>query len=249
MIIDQFDEMLHLSKRRPLVFGMSLHPFIVGQPFRLRSFRRAMDHIMRHRDELWITTPGEVAKYCMTLAGRRSAEAAASSARSRDRLSARAGPGDLLCGSGHRDPAKLDDDRFVRDRQRPRGILFREQHRQLLGALDLLEHVADSLDDHRREPERGLIEQEDRRPRHQRPPDRQHLLFAAREAAGTLRCALLQAREIAEHALDVGGKLLARPAEGPDLQVLQHRHGGEHAPAFRRVADAGSGRCRSCGSP
>jgi len=26
-----------------------------------------MDHIMRHRDELWITTPGEVAKYCMTL--------------------------------------------------------------------------------------------------------------------------------------------------------------------------------------
>ena len=47
--------------------GMSLHPFIVGQPFRLRAFRRAMDHIMRHRDELWITTPGEVAKYCMTL--------------------------------------------------------------------------------------------------------------------------------------------------------------------------------------
>jgi len=67
MIIDQFDEMLHQSKRRPLVFGMSLHPFIVGQPFRLRAFRRAMDHIMRHRDELWITTPGEVAKYCMTL--------------------------------------------------------------------------------------------------------------------------------------------------------------------------------------
>jgi allantoinase len=67
MIIDQFDEMLHLSKKRPLVFGISLHPFIVGQPFRLRSFRRAMDHIMRHRDDLWITTPGEVAKYCMTL--------------------------------------------------------------------------------------------------------------------------------------------------------------------------------------
>jgi hypothetical protein len=26
-----------------------------------------MDHIMRHRDKLWITTPGEVAKFCMTL--------------------------------------------------------------------------------------------------------------------------------------------------------------------------------------
>jgi hypothetical protein len=26
-----------------------------------------MDHMMRHREELWITTPGEVAKYAMTL--------------------------------------------------------------------------------------------------------------------------------------------------------------------------------------
>ena len=47
MIVDQFDEMLQQSKKRPLVFASSLHPFIVGQPFRLRAFRRAMDHIMR----------------------------------------------------------------------------------------------------------------------------------------------------------------------------------------------------------
>ena len=66
MIVDQFDEMLDESPN-PLVFGMSLHPFIVGQPFRLRAFRRAMDHIMRHRDELWITTPGEIARYCESL--------------------------------------------------------------------------------------------------------------------------------------------------------------------------------------
>ena len=38
-----------------------------GQPFRLRAFRRAMDHILRRRDELWITTPGEIARYCATL--------------------------------------------------------------------------------------------------------------------------------------------------------------------------------------
>jgi allantoinase len=67
MVIDHFDEMLHLSKKRPLVFAMSLHPFIIGQPFRLRAFRRALDHIMRHRNEIWITTPGEVAKHCMSL--------------------------------------------------------------------------------------------------------------------------------------------------------------------------------------
>jgi allantoinase len=67
MIIDQFDEMLHQSAKRPLVFGISVHPFVIGQPFRLRAFRRAMDHILHHRDDLWITTPGEIARYCATL--------------------------------------------------------------------------------------------------------------------------------------------------------------------------------------
>ena len=42
MIIDQFDEMLRLSVRYPLVCSIVLHPFIIGQPFRLRAFRRAL---------------------------------------------------------------------------------------------------------------------------------------------------------------------------------------------------------------
>jgi peptidoglycan/xylan/chitin deacetylase (PgdA/CDA1 family) len=67
MMIDQFDEMLHQSKKRPLVYTVSVHPFIIGQPFRLHAFRRALNHILRHRKELWITTPGEVAKYCAGL--------------------------------------------------------------------------------------------------------------------------------------------------------------------------------------
>jgi peptidoglycan/xylan/chitin deacetylase (PgdA/CDA1 family) len=64
MIIDQFDEMLAQSARRPLVFTVVLHPFVIGHPFRLRAFRRAMDHILAHRDDVWITTPGEVARHC-----------------------------------------------------------------------------------------------------------------------------------------------------------------------------------------
>jgi hypothetical protein len=44
-----------------------LHPFVIGQPFRLRAFRRAMEHILRHRDRLWITTPGEIFRYCKEL--------------------------------------------------------------------------------------------------------------------------------------------------------------------------------------
>jgi peptidoglycan/xylan/chitin deacetylase (PgdA/CDA1 family) len=67
MIIDQFDEMLVQSARRPLVFTVVLHPFVIGQPFRLRAFRRAMEHVLRHRDQVWITTPGEVARHCMGL--------------------------------------------------------------------------------------------------------------------------------------------------------------------------------------
>jgi allantoinase len=67
MIIDQFDETLAQSRKYPLVFAVALHPFIIGQPFRLRAFRDAVRHVMRHRDDLWITTPGEIARYCESL--------------------------------------------------------------------------------------------------------------------------------------------------------------------------------------
>ncbi|MBV8120037.1 MAG: polysaccharide deacetylase family protein [Alphaproteobacteria bacterium] len=67
MIIDQFDEMLLQSRKYPLVFAVSTHPFVVGQPFRLHAFRGAVRHILEHRDELWITTPGEIARYCASL--------------------------------------------------------------------------------------------------------------------------------------------------------------------------------------
>jgi len=36
MIVDQFEELLEQSERQPLVYALSLHRFIVGQPFRLR---------------------------------------------------------------------------------------------------------------------------------------------------------------------------------------------------------------------
>jgi hypothetical protein len=64
MIIDQFDEMLAQSRKYPLVFAVALHPFIIGQPFRLHAFRDAVRHIMGQHDALWITTPGEIARYC-----------------------------------------------------------------------------------------------------------------------------------------------------------------------------------------
>jgi peptidoglycan/xylan/chitin deacetylase (PgdA/CDA1 family) len=67
MIVDQFDEMLDQSRKYPLVCAISVHPFIIGQPHRLRPFRNAVRHIMEHRDDIWITTPGEIARHCESL--------------------------------------------------------------------------------------------------------------------------------------------------------------------------------------
>jgi hypothetical protein len=64
MIIDQFDEMLLQSRKWSLVYSLVIHLFIIGQPFRLRALRRALAHIVKSQDDLWITTtPGSVATH------------------------------------------------------------------------------------------------------------------------------------------------------------------------------------------
>lgn len=62
MIVDNFDEMLRQARRQPLVMGIALHPYIVGQPYRLLHLRRALERIARARDEnqIWMTTPGAI---------------------------------------------------------------------------------------------------------------------------------------------------------------------------------------------
>lgn len=69
LIIDNFDEMLEQSQAQPLVMGIALHPYLVGQPYRLRHLRRALEHIARVRDrgDLWFTTPGAICDYVDTL--------------------------------------------------------------------------------------------------------------------------------------------------------------------------------------
>ena len=69
MIVDQFDEMLEQSEKQPLVFALSLHGFIVGQPFRLRPLRQAIKHCVQHKlkDRIWFTRAGEIAKYCYSM--------------------------------------------------------------------------------------------------------------------------------------------------------------------------------------
>ena len=66
-LIDQFDEMLAESARRPLVMGVVLHSFILGQPHRLRRFRSVVEHILKHRDRVWITRPGDICGFIESL--------------------------------------------------------------------------------------------------------------------------------------------------------------------------------------
>jgi hypothetical protein len=64
MIIANYDEMLRQSRRQPLVYGISLHAFIVGQPFRIQALRRAFAHITKaQEDTTWLATTGAIADH------------------------------------------------------------------------------------------------------------------------------------------------------------------------------------------
>ena len=69
MMIDQFDEMVEQSEQHPLVMNISVHPFIFGQPYRLRPFRKALEQCMQHklRERVWFCRPCDVADYCYEL--------------------------------------------------------------------------------------------------------------------------------------------------------------------------------------
>ena len=67
MIVDQFDEMLEQSEGQPLVCPISLHPFSIGRPYRMRQFRRAMEHILKHRDRIWLTRPRDICAHIESL--------------------------------------------------------------------------------------------------------------------------------------------------------------------------------------
>jgi len=75
MVCDQFDEMLRQSRStangqaQPLVLGLALHAYIVGQPFRLMHLRRALEHIAARRDDIWLTTAGAIAGHAAAALG------------------------------------------------------------------------------------------------------------------------------------------------------------------------------------
>jgi peptidoglycan/xylan/chitin deacetylase (PgdA/CDA1 family) len=71
MIVDQFDEMIEQCLEQPLVCSVPLHPFVMGQPFRMQPLRAALRHCLAHaqRDRVWVTRPGAIAQHCYELPG------------------------------------------------------------------------------------------------------------------------------------------------------------------------------------
>jgi len=68
MILDDFEERLRqTADGLPQVMGIALHPYIVGQPHRLRHLRRALAAIARESGRVWITTAGAVLDHVAAL--------------------------------------------------------------------------------------------------------------------------------------------------------------------------------------
>jgi len=63
MAIDAFDEQLRESEHYPMVYCLSLHTFLTGQPHRIKQLRRILSHIASQRHRIWLTTPGAIAEH------------------------------------------------------------------------------------------------------------------------------------------------------------------------------------------
>jgi peptidoglycan/xylan/chitin deacetylase (PgdA/CDA1 family) len=67
MLVDNFDEMLGKSHDMPLVLAISIHTFVMGQPFRVSRLRKALQHVLNHGREVWIAKPEEIVRYYQSL--------------------------------------------------------------------------------------------------------------------------------------------------------------------------------------
>ena len=113
-----------------------------------------------------------------------------------------------------------------------------DDHERQAGVLQARQAGPDLLADQRREPLGGLVQDQQARVGHERPPDGEHLLLAARQVGAQVALALLQARK---HLVDAPERprlahALAIAAGGD--QVLAHGQIGKDVPAFWHQPDA-----------
>jgi len=64
---DLVERLLQVRDGMPQVMGIALHPYLVGQPYRLRHLRRALEHVAARRGTIWITTAGGIFDHVLSL--------------------------------------------------------------------------------------------------------------------------------------------------------------------------------------
>lgn len=64
---DFLERLRQVRDGQPQVMGIALHPYLIGQPYRLRALRRALAAVVARREEVWITTAGAILDHVLTL--------------------------------------------------------------------------------------------------------------------------------------------------------------------------------------
>jgi peptidoglycan/xylan/chitin deacetylase (PgdA/CDA1 family) len=57
--VDQFDRLYQESATQPRVMSMSIHPYIMGVPHRIKYFEAAYDHMLQH-DDVWFASAEDI---------------------------------------------------------------------------------------------------------------------------------------------------------------------------------------------
>jgi peptidoglycan/xylan/chitin deacetylase (PgdA/CDA1 family) len=68
VLVDQFDVLYEEGERSGRVMAIPLHPFLVGQPFRIRHLEAALAHIAGH-EHVWLATSDEIAEWYLGQSG------------------------------------------------------------------------------------------------------------------------------------------------------------------------------------
>src|SRR6476620_11960362 len=141
-----------------------------------------------------------------------------------------------VAGIFHR--AAVHDRKIVAELAGKVEILFDQHDRHIAEAAQIGDGAADILDDRGLDAFGRLVEQQQFRPHHQRPADRQLLLLSAGQIAAAAAQHRVQHRKQREHVVgDMAVLALERPKSG--LQILLDRQQRKNLAALRHEADAG----------
>src|ERR687892_399090 len=145
--------------------------------------------------------------------------------------------GQLVGAPPQRHPALEQAGNVAGHGQRLADVLLHHDQRDALGD-DAGQRRVQLLDDHRRQSQGHLVEQQQAWVRHERPPDGDGLLLAARQVGGAAVAQPVEGREQLDHPSDVP-RATAAPVR-PDQQVLLDGEAREQPPALGDQDDAGT---------